>query len=76
MPLGVPQLMMAFLQDGQVNEDLVRQRDDYYKISSEEKRRLRADIEAPKENKGADVWSKSGKAVQLTTSESKVKLRK
>ena len=65
--------MMAFIEDGQVNEDLVRQRDEYYKISWEEKKRLRADIEDPKDTKGADVWSKSGKAVQLTTSESKMR---
>lgn len=76
LPLGVPQLMMAFVQDGQVHEDLVRQRDEYYKISSAEKKRLRADIEASKDNKGADAWSKSGKAVQLITTESKMKLSK
>jgi hypothetical protein len=76
LPLGVPQLMMAFLEDGQVNADLLRQRDEYYKISSQEKKRLRADIEVPKDTKGADAWSKSGKAVQLTTTESKMKLTK
>jgi hypothetical protein len=76
LPLGVPQLMMAFIQDGQLNEELVRQRDEYYKISFEEKKRLRADIEDPKDTKGADAWSKSGRAVQLTTSESKMKLTK
>jgi hypothetical protein len=68
--------MMAFIQDGQLNEELVRQRDEYYKISFEEKKRLRADIEDPKDTKGADAWSKSGRAVQLTTSESKMKLTK
>jgi len=67
---------MAFIQDGQLNEELVRQRDEYYKISFEEKKRLRADIEDPKDIKGADAWSKSGRAVQLTTSESKMKLTK
>jgi len=76
LPLGVPQLMMAFIQDGQLNEDLLRQRDEHYKVSSEEKKRLRADIEYTKDTKGADAWSKSGKAVQLTTSESKMKLTK
>jgi len=68
--------MMAFIQDGQLNEELVRQRDAYYKISFEEKKRLRADIEDRKDTKGADAWSKSGKAVQLTTIESKMKLIK
>lgn len=68
--------MMAFVQDGQLNADLLRQRDEYYKISSEDKKRLRADIEAPKDSKGADAWSKSGKAVQLTTNEFKMKSSK
>ncbi|CAF1066138.1 unnamed protein product [Adineta steineri] len=76
LPLGVPQLMMAFVQDGQLNDDLLRQRDEYYKVSSEEKKRLRADIEDPKDTKGADAWLKSGKAVQITTTESKMKLTK
>ena len=68
--------MMAFTQEGQLNENLLRQRDEYYKISSKQKKQLRADIEAPKDTKGADAWSKSGKAVQLTTTESKMKLTK
>ncbi len=68
--------MMAFTQDGQLNENLLRQRDEYYKISSKQKKQLRADIEDPKDTKGADAWSKSGKAVQLTTTESKMKLIK
>ena len=73
LPLGVPQLMMAFVEDGQLREDLRRQRDDYYQISSQEKRQQRADLEVGKMNLGADAWRKSGKAVQLTTSESKMK---
>jgi hypothetical protein len=68
--------MMGFIQDGQLNEELLRQRDEYYKISWQEKKRQRADIEEPKDTKGADAWLKSGKAVQLTTSESKMKLTK
>ncbi|CAF2377161.1 unnamed protein product [Rotaria sp. Silwood2] len=76
IPLGVPQLMMAFLQDGQIHEDLIHQRDEYYKISTKEKKRQRADIEVPYHTNEADTWSKSGKAVQLTTSESKMKMTK
>ena len=66
--------MMAFVADNQLKEDLIRQRDEYYKISTAEKKKQRADIEEPKSDKGADAWSKSGKAVQLTTKETKVKL--
>jgi hypothetical protein len=73
LPLGVPQLMMAFVEDGQLREDLRRQRDEYYKISAKEKKQQRADLAVGKMNLGADAWKKSGKAVQLTTSESKMK---
>ena len=76
LPLGVPQLMMAFVEDEQLREDLRRQRDEYYQISSKEKREQRADLVVSKLNLGADAWTKSGKAVQLTTSESKMKLTK
>jgi hypothetical protein len=51
--------MMAFMQDKQLNEELIRQR---------------ADIETPKDIKGTDVWSTSEEAVQLTTTELKMKL--
>ncbi|CAF0830878.1 unnamed protein product [Rotaria sp. Silwood1] len=76
IPLGVPQLMMAFVKDGQINEDLIHQRDEYYKLSTEGKKRQREDIKAPNDTQGADAWSKSGKAVQLTTTESKMKMTK
>lgn len=66
--------MMAFVADGQLKDELLQQRDEYYKVSSLEKKKQRADIPEPKIDSGADAWTKSGKAVQLTTTEKKVKL--
>ena len=48
LPLSVPQLMMAFV------EDLCRQRDEYYKISSNKKREQRADLEVGGTDVGYD----------------------
>lgn len=76
LPLGPPQLMMAFIEDGQVTRELVRQRDDYYKIDSQDKKKQRADIPEPKVAEGADAWARSGKAVQVTTKEIKMNLSK
>jgi hypothetical protein len=56
LPLGVPQLMMGFTRDGQVDPELVRQRDRRFGISTEEKRRRRADIPTPVVQPGANAW--------------------
>ena len=68
--------MIAFGVDGQLNEYLIQQQDEYYEILSTDKRKQREDIEEPKGDKGADAWMKSGKTVQLTTTETKMKLSK
>jgi hypothetical protein len=65
LPLGVPQLMMGFTADGQIDPALVKARDERFGISSEEKRAERADIPAPQIASGADSWQ-GGKAVQIT----------
>ena len=66
VPLGIPQLMMAFIADGQVNPELLADRDKEYGISSEEKKRSRADIGAPAIQPGSDAWQR-GEAIQLQT---------
>ncbi|WP_434695003.1 OBAP family protein [Pseudomonas sp. Z1-14] len=58
LPYGVPQLMMGFTADGQIDPQLVRERDSRMGISSEEKKRARAAIEAPTIDPGADAWQK------------------
>jgi hypothetical protein len=64
LPLGVPQVMMGFTADGQVDPTIVATRDERFKISSADKKKNRADIVAPAIDPGADAWQK-GKTVQI-----------
>lgn len=64
LPIGVPQLMMGFTADGQVDPAMVAARDKRVGISSAERRRDRADIAAPPIDPGADAWQR-GAAIQL-----------
>jgi hypothetical protein len=54
LPLGRPSLMMGFTADGQVNEAMVRARDERFGISSAEKRQQRANIDYPPVDPDAD----------------------
>jgi hypothetical protein len=65
LPMGHPLLMMGFTEDGQVNPQLTAGRDERLDISSADKRKNRADIQAPPVDPGADSWKK-GETVQLT----------
>ncbi|WVV47124.1 DUF1264 domain-containing protein [Pseudomonas sp. NA13] len=58
LPYGVPQLMMGFTADGQVDPQLVRERDGRMGVDSEAKKRARAGIQAPVIDPGADAWQK------------------
>lgn len=64
VPLGIPQLMMAFTADGQAHPQLLAERDAEYGISSDEKRKSRTDIVSPSIETGADAWQQ-GDATQL-----------
>ena len=64
LPVGLPQLMMGFTADGQVDAGLVRSRDERFGVNSEERRRYRADIPSPPVLPGADAWQQ-GKVVQI-----------
>jgi hypothetical protein len=64
LPLGIPQLMMGFTADGQVNPKLLSDRDKGYGVDSTDKRENRADIASPAILQGADAWQQ-GQAVQL-----------
>jgi hypothetical protein len=57
--------MMGFTASGQVNEQMVADRDKRFGISSEDKRKNRSDIAAPPVDPGADAWQK-GQTVQLS----------
>lgn len=64
LPLGIPQLMMAFTADGQLNAKVAAERNSLYPISVAAKKAARADIADAKIDPGADAWQK-GTAVQL-----------
>lgn len=64
LPLGVPQLMMGFTQNGQADDAMVKARDERLHIDSEQKRGNRADIAEPAIIPGADGWQQ-GKTVQI-----------
>lgn len=65
LPLGVPQLMMGFTADGQVDPALVKARDARFGIDSAAQKAARADIPTPAVAPGADAWSK-GNVIQIT----------
>ena len=64
LPLGIPQLMMAFTADGQLNSKVAAERDSLYAVPMAAKKAARTDIADAKIDPGADAWQK-GKAVQL-----------
>ncbi|MEH2084347.1 MAG: OBAP family protein [Nostoc sp.] len=63
LPLGLPELMMGFTADGQINPALVSDRDQRFNISKSKKHN-RADISIPRVQPGADAWQ-TGQTVQL-----------
>jgi hypothetical protein len=65
LPLGHPMLMMGFTADGQLRPELTAARDDRFRVSTADKRRNRADIQAPPVQPGADAWQ-HGEALQLS----------
>ena len=65
LPTGHPLVMMGFTGDGQINPQLVAERDKRFEVSSAEKKKNRADIQAPPVHPSADSWEK-GEVLQLT----------
>jgi hypothetical protein len=64
LPMGIPQLMMAFTRDGQLDPKIAAEREKLYSVSVAVKKAARADIPDAKIDPGADAWQK-GSAVQL-----------
>ena len=64
LPLGVPQLMMGFTADGQVDEAMVTARNQRLGIDSQQRRQSRASIPTPAVAEGANSWE-HGEAVQI-----------
>jgi hypothetical protein len=67
-PYGIPQLMMAFTEDGQADEALIHDRDRRLGVSTSHKRQNRADIPTPTVVTGANSWE-SGRTVQTQLEE-------
>lgn len=67
-PYGIPQLMMGLTDDGQADEDLIRDRDRRIGTSTPRKRESRADIPTPEVAPGANSWE-SGRTVQTRLQE-------
>jgi hypothetical protein len=64
VPTGVPQLMMGFTGDGQLDPVLLAERDRELGVASAEKRRQRADIPDAPPAPGADAW-REGRIAQV-----------
>jgi hypothetical protein len=64
LPIGIPALMMAFTSDGQMDAELVKNRDSRFNVSTAERSQKRADIPMTAVLEGADSW-KHGRSSQL-----------
>lgn len=66
LPLGIPQLMMGFTQDGQLHPDMISRRDRELTLSTADARTARADLarSAASPKLGADSWQR-GESLQL-----------
>jgi hypothetical protein len=58
LPHGVPQLMMGFTADGQLDPAMLAERDKRLGVDSAARRRQREDIPAPAVDPGADAWQR------------------
>jgi hypothetical protein len=58
LPLGSPMIMMGFTADGQMNQTLLAARDKRLNVSTEAKRKERADIPSPQIDPLANAWEK------------------
>jgi hypothetical protein len=71
-PYGIPQLMMGFTQDGQINRQMKDDRDRRYGISTSKRREQRAAIPMPNVLPGANAWE-SGRTLQTRLEETALK---
>ena len=69
LPLGIPQLIMGFTA---AEPKMVEARDKSYGISSEEKKKNRADVATRAIPPGADTWQKT-EVIQLQATTSKAR---
>lgn len=76
LPLGAPALMISPRGVNVGMVDLVKKRDDKYKISSEELKISRIDIAIPEmTNSSADYWMQTGKGFAIDVEKTDMELR-
>jgi hypothetical protein len=73
-PFGVPQLMMGFTADGQIDEAMLEERDRRFGLSWRKRRAQRADIPPHAPFPGSNSWE-SGRSVQTSLREVDFKRR-
>jgi hypothetical protein len=71
LPLGSPMLMMGFTQEGQINKQLVDERDKRFNVSTADKKLRRKSLAEPMIIKGADAWEQ-GEVRQFVISKDSV----
>lgn len=67
-PMGIPQLMMGFTKDGQIDQAKLQDRDKRFDASFERMRQDRSDIAEPAVDPVANSWQR-GKVMQLKLEE-------
>jgi len=65
IPYGIPKLMMSFVEDGQINPDLITERDSVLNINTTMKIEQRRNITSNPVLYGADSWRR-GLDIQLS----------
>jgi hypothetical protein len=65
LPVGAPMIMMGFTKDGQLKQELLTDRDKRFNVSTNEKKKNRADIPMPVVDPMANAWEK-GEVRQLS----------
>lgn len=77
LPLGIPQLMVGFTADGQLNPEMLQSRDRKLGINTADVKQARADLaqSAPQPDPKADAW-KGGTTPQLALNEMLLKNRR
>jgi hypothetical protein len=58
LPVGSPMIMMGFTKDNQIRPELVKARDERFKVSTAENKKKRADIPTPSIDPSANAWEK------------------
>jgi hypothetical protein len=56
LPIGAPMVMMGSTKDGQIKPEMLKARDERFKVSTAEKKKQRADIPMPSVDPMADAW--------------------